>query len=107
MSIASVHNNLNAYLYNLLKPDLQKIQTEVLSEISQLQVAKVPIQKPVYGTKEIIDEYVPSIKPKVEVTLEERMNQVISPEEIKNLLSILMKVAPVPASLGQFVDIKG
>ena len=56
--------------------------------------------------REIIDEYVPFKKQKVEVTLEERLSQVISPEEIKNLLSLIVKGPRISTNVGQFVDIK-
>ena len=46
-------------------------------------------------------------KPKVEVTLEERLSQVISPEEMKDLLTMLMRVPIRIYEPGQLVDVKG
>jgi len=107
MTIANVNNNLNTYLYSYLREDLQRIHTEALAEISKSQAVEIPKPAPIQGPREIKDEYIPSIRPKVEVTLEERMNQVISPEEIKNLLSLLMRTPRIASTPGQLVDVKG
>jgi hypothetical protein len=108
MTIANVNSNLNAYLYSSLREDLQGLVTQARKEISEAEAIEVPkpaqTSTPTLG--EIKDEYIPSIKPKVEVTLEERMSQVISPEEMKDLLSMLMRV-PRTYEPGQLVDIKG
>lgn len=108
MTIANVNNNLNTYLYSSLQEDLQGLVNQARAEISEQEAIEVPkpAANPIEGPREIKDEYVPSIKPKVEVTLEERMSQVISPEEMKDLLSMLMRT-PRIYTPGQMVDIKG
>ncbi len=108
MGIANVNNNLNTYLYSYLREDLQDLVTQARKEISEAEAIEVPkpAQSQIQGSREIVDEYVPAIKPKVEVTLEERMSQVISPEEMKNLLSMLMRT-PRISTPGQLVDVKG
>ncbi len=90
---------------NFLKSDLEKLQVD-LTEISRSKsLDSIPLTK-VDAPREIIDEYVPFKKQKVEVTLEERLSQVISPEEIKNLLSLIVKGPRISTNVGQFVDIK-
>ncbi len=108
MTIANFNSNLNTYLYSSLREDLQGLVIQARNEISEAEAIEVPkpAQSQLQGPREIKDEYVPSIKPKVEVTLEERMSQVISPEEMKNLLSMLMRTPPISLP-GQLVDVKG
>jgi|JI102314DRNA_FD_contig_111_488338_length_1537_multi_3_in_0_out_0_2 hypothetical protein len=108
MTISNVNNNLNTYLYSSLGEDLQTLVTQARKEISEVEAIEVPkpAQSSIQGPREIKDEYIPSIKPKVEVTLEERLSQVISPEEMKDLLTMLMRV-PRIYEPGQLVDVKG
>lgn len=105
MTIANLNSNLNSYMTNFLKSDLEKIQVD-LTEFSRLQsLDSIPLAK-VNTPREIVDEYIPFKKQKVEVILEERLSQVISPEEIKNLLSLIVKGPRISTDVGQFVDIK-
>lgn len=106
MTVQSVNNELNAYIQNFLKNDLQRIHTNALSEISKSQTIELGKLDPIQNRFEIKDEYIPSIKPKVEVTLEERLEQVISPEEIKNLLALIVKAPRIFSTPGQLVDVK-
>lgn len=107
MTALNFNNNLNNYLHTNLIEDLQRIQKEVLSETSRNQYDKSSNVVDNSNTKEIIDEYVPFLKPKVEVTFEERMSQVISPEEVKNLLSLILRAPRFETIPGDLVDVKG
>lgn len=55
-------------------------------------------------SSELEDSYTPS-QNDTQSKLEERMNQVISPDEMKNLLSLLMRL-PANLSQGNLVDLK-
>lgn len=105
MTIANLNTNINLYITNFLKPDLEKVQVD-LTDISNSQSTnEVPIKR-TSEPREIVDEYIPSSKSKVEVTFEERLSQVISFEEIKNLLSLVVKGSRINSESGQFIDIK-
>lgn len=107
MAITNVNSEINSYIHNFLRGDLQKIHTDALSEISKSNESEVEKIVAIRNPFEIKDEYIPHIKPKVEVTLEERLEQVISPEEIKNLLSLIVRGPRIFSTPGQLVDVKG
>jgi len=107
MTISSINGELNKYIHSYLKSDLEKIHSNLSTEISQFQEVEANKPKSIQNPFEIKDEYVPNVKPKVDVTLEERLEQVISPEEIKNLLSLIVRAPRTFSFPGELVDLKG
>ncbi len=73
------------------------------SEISKTKPSMVEELESPYKMKEIKDEYIPSS----EVSFEERLKQVISTEEMKQLLSLVIRQVTKESGKGQNIDVLG
>ena len=76
---------------------------QISSENSKAKLSKIEELESPYKMKEIKDEYIPSS----EVSFEDRLKQVISTEEMKQLLSLVIRQANKENHKGQNIDVLG
>ena len=100
-----IQNNQSNYLVAQLGKDLATFQTDAAKEISQVKSSKIQNIEAPY--KMIEDVYEPSNKISSEERVEARLKQVISTEEMKQLLSLVIRTPNSTTSKGQNVDILG
>jgi hypothetical protein len=96
----------SSYLAAQFNNDLKIFQNDISNESSKVKSARVQMIDDSYSSPEIKDEYIPSEKEEG-ISFEERLSQVISTEEMRMLLALVIRSnTPTPAK-GQNVDLLG
>lgn len=115
----AINNSINinsgsipdTYLFNQYR--VQNIENGTLAEVVRevRDSENISEKEPEQNAFAIEDKYTPKdqeeAKEEFRVTLKERLRQVISPEELQNLLALMMRAPGIMVTTGQVVDVRG